>query len=33
MEKSKKYLSDILIAIGLIEKFTVDITGFYTYPS
>ncbi|MGZ0017189.1 HepT-like ribonuclease domain-containing protein [Yeosuana sp. AK3] len=31
MEKSKKYLSDILIAIDLIEKFTVDITDFKRY--
>ena len=28
MEKSKKYLSDILMAIDLIEKFTVDTTNF-----
>jgi uncharacterized protein with HEPN domain len=28
MEKSKKYLSDILMAIDLIEKFTVDTTDF-----
>ena len=25
MEKSKKYLSDILIAIDLIEQFTMEI--------
>lgn len=31
MEKSKKYLSDILIAIDLIEKFTVGITDFTIY--
>ena len=31
MDKSKKYLSDILIAIDLIEKFTVDITDFNAY--
>ena len=31
MEKSKKYLSDILMAIDLIEKFTVDITDFNSY--
>ena len=31
MEKSKKYLSDILMAIDLIEKFTADITDFNTY--
>ena len=30
-DKSKKYLSDILIAIDLIEKFTVDISDFYIY--
>jgi uncharacterized protein with HEPN domain len=30
-EKSKKYLSDILIAINLIEDFTVDIKDFYSY--
>ena len=30
-EKSKKYLSDILMAIDLIEKFTVDITDFNLY--
>ncbi|MBZ9786808.1 DUF86 domain-containing protein [Psychroflexus sp. CAK57W] len=29
--KSKKYLSDILRAIDLIEKFTVDITDYKTY--
>lgn len=28
MDKSKKYLSDILIAIDFIEKFTVDITDY-----
>lgn len=27
-DKSKKYLSDILIAIDLIEKFTIDISDF-----
>lgn len=32
-EKSKKYLSDILIAIDLIEKFTVDITNFKVYQN
>lgn len=31
MDKSKKYLSDILMAIDLIEKFTVDITDFNAY--
>lgn len=30
-EKSKKYLSDILMAIDLIEKFTVDVTEFNVY--
>lgn len=30
-EKSTKYLSDILIAIDLIEKFTVDISDFNDY--
>ncbi|MDP5231698.1 MAG: DUF86 domain-containing protein [Cellulophaga sp.] len=33
MEKSKKYLSDILIAIELIEEFTSDITDFEQYES
>ena len=33
MEKSKKYLSDILIAIDLIEKFTVEITDFNMYQN
>ncbi|TQD33800.1 HepT-like ribonuclease domain-containing protein [Haloflavibacter putidus] len=32
-EKSKKYLSDILIAVDLIEKFTVDITDFEVYQN
>lgn len=32
-EKSKKYLSDILMAIDLIEKFTVDITDFNHYQN
>lgn len=32
-EKSKKYLSDILMAIDLIEKFTVDITNFKIYQN
>jgi len=31
MDKSKKYLTDILMAIDLIEKFTVDITDFNAY--
>lgn len=30
-EKSKKYLSDILMVIDLVEKFTVDITDFNSY--
>ena len=30
-DKSKKYLSDILIAIELIEKFTVEISDFNVY--
>lgn len=30
-DKSKKYLSDILIAINLIEKFTVEISDFNVY--
>jgi len=33
MEKSKKYLSDILMAIDLIEKFTVDIPDFNIYQN
>lgn len=32
-DRSKKYLSDILMAIDLIEKFTVDITDFNSYQS
>jgi uncharacterized protein with HEPN domain len=32
-EKSKKYLSDIIMAIDLIEKFTVDITEFNVYQN
>lgn len=31
MEKSKKYLSDILMAIELIEEFTLGITDFNVY--
>jgi uncharacterized protein with HEPN domain len=31
MEKSKKYLSDILMAIELIEEFTLGITDFNLY--
>lgn len=30
-EKSKKYLADILIAISLIEDFTLDIKDFNNY--
>jgi uncharacterized protein with HEPN domain len=30
-EKSKKYVSDILMAITLIREFTIDITEFNTY--
>ncbi|MBK0369665.1 HepT-like ribonuclease domain-containing protein [Flavobacterium agrisoli] len=30
-EKSKKYLSDVLMAIHLIREFTVDITDFSMY--
>lgn len=33
MERSKKYLSDILIAINLIEKFTAEIVDFNNYQS
>lgn len=33
MEKSKKYRSDILIAIDLIENFTDSITDFTIYES
>lgn len=32
-EKAKKYLSDILLAIELIEKFTESITVFDEYAS
>ena len=32
-EKGKKYLSDILMAIDLIEQFTSDISGFSSYDS
>ncbi|WP_445738073.1 HepT-like ribonuclease domain-containing protein [Mariniflexile sp.] len=32
-EKSKKYLSDIFMAIDLIEKFIVDITDFNSYQN
>lgn len=30
-EKSKKYLSDVLMAITLIREFTIDITDFDLY--
>jgi uncharacterized protein with HEPN domain len=30
-EKSKKYLSDVLMAIHLIREFTIDITDFNIY--
>jgi uncharacterized protein with HEPN domain len=30
-EKSKKYLSDVLMAINLIREFTVDIADFNIY--
>ncbi len=33
MDRSKKYLSDILIAIDLIEKFTIDVKDFYQYSN
>lgn len=33
MEQSKKYLSDILMAIDLIEKFTVDVSDFNAYDN
>lgn len=32
-EKTKKYLSDILIAIALIRDFTVDISDFNIYDN
>jgi len=32
-EKGRKYLSDILMAIDLIEKFTVDIIDFNNYQN
>lgn len=32
-EKGKKYLSDILTSIDLIEDFTVDINDFNTYQA
>lgn len=33
MEKSKKYLSDILMAIELIEEFTIGINDFHLYDN
>lgn len=33
MDKSRKYLSDILIAIDLIEKFTADVKDFHQYSN
>lgn len=30
-EKSKKYLSDVLMAIALIREFTIDISDFNIY--
>ena len=30
-EKSKKYLSDVLMAIHLIQEFTIDISDFTMY--
>ncbi len=33
MDKSKKYLSDILIAIDFIEKFTSDTKDFHEYSN
>lgn len=33
MERSKKYLSDILIAIDFIERFTVEIINFKVYEN
>ena len=33
MDKSKKYLSDILMAIDLIEEFTLDVHDFNLYNS
>jgi len=32
-EKNRKYFSDITIAIGLIEDFTIDITSFNDYEN
>lgn len=32
-EKSTKYLSDILMAIALIEEFTIGITDFNVYDT
>lgn len=33
MEQSKKYLSDILLAISLIEQFTINIKNYKDYLS
>ncbi len=33
MDKSKKYLFDVLIAIDLIEKFTFDTKDFDEYSN
>lgn len=33
MEKSKKYLSDVIMAIELIELFSKDITDFHAYEN
>lgn len=33
MEKNTKYLFDILMAIELIDKFTIDIADFYSYEN
>ena len=33
MEKSKKYLSDVLMAIHLIREFTIDIIDFNIYDN
>lgn len=32
-EKSKKYLSDVLMAIALIREFTIDISDFNIYDN
>jgi uncharacterized protein with HEPN domain len=33
MEKSKKYLSDIALAIELIEEFIADVSDFSAYEN